>query len=526
MTEQAAFTLRGRNPDVLTCIANLSSDEVFTPPELANQILDTLTEAWAKGNEGANIWADPSIKFLDPCAKSGIFLREITKRLTNGLNEKIPDLQKRVDHILTNQVFGMGITNLTSLLARRSLYCSKHANGKHSISKSFSHIDGNIWFKSLEHKWESKKCKFCGAPKKFFDRSIGLETHAYAFIHTSDIRTRLTEIFGENMKFDVIIGNPPYQMTGGGGGFDSSIYHLFVEQAIRLEPRFLSMVIPSRWMAGGFGMDKFRADMLSSGKLKELVDYPVSKEVFPGVEIKAGICFFLWDHSHFGRANVTTVRGEKMIGPISRDLGEFDVFVRDYRAVEILKKVLAHKVPMVSEGLTAVEPFKWASNFSDYRDKPKVGDIPVYYIKNRKRGMGWVSRKQVEKNQNLIDKWKLLLPKGYGAGETIPHQILGLPIIAPSPSVCTGSFIFFHVSSEAEVKSFNSYYATKFFRFLVSLRKITQDAIRSTYAWVPQQSWDRTWTDEELYKQYNLSKEQIDYIESVIKPMNFEGDDE
>ena len=129
MNVQANFTLRGRNPDVLTCIANLSNDEVFTPPEFANRMLDTLAEAWAAGNDGANLWADKTVKFLDPITKSGVFLREITSRLNKGLEKEIPNLQKRVDHILTKQVFGIGITHLTSLLARRSVYCSKHASG-------------------------------------------------------------------------------------------------------------------------------------------------------------------------------------------------------------------------------------------------------------------------------------------------------------------------------------------------------------------------------------------------------------
>lgn len=144
MTEQASFALRGRNPDVLTCIANLSNDEVFTPPEFANRMLDTLAEAWAADHKGAELWANKSVKFLDPCTKSGVFLREITSRLTRGLAKKIPDLQERVDHILTKQVFGIGITQLTSMLARRSVYCTKHANGKHSIARGFKTQAGNI----------------------------------------------------------------------------------------------------------------------------------------------------------------------------------------------------------------------------------------------------------------------------------------------------------------------------------------------------------------------------------------------
>lgn len=192
LTEQVSFTLRGRNPDVLTCIANLSNDEVFTPPEFANRMLDTLAEAWAASHNGANLWADSAVKFLDPCTKSGVFLREITSRLNKGLEEEIPDLEGRVNHILTRQVFGIGITHLTSLLARRSVYCSKHANGQHSIAKTFTGEAGNIWFERLEHTWGEAKCRYCGAPRIIFDREAGLETHAYAFIHTDDIKTRFS----------------------------------------------------------------------------------------------------------------------------------------------------------------------------------------------------------------------------------------------------------------------------------------------------------------------------------------------
>jgi site-specific DNA-methyltransferase (adenine-specific) len=299
---KAEFTLRGFNPDVLTCIANLSNDEVFTPPVLANQMLDGLELAWAEANMGKSIWADPTVKFLDPFSKSGVFLREIVTRLTSGLVDEIPGLQERVDHILTRQVYGIGITTLTSLLARRSVYCSKFANGEFSIAKSFDREWGNIWFERTEHTWaggsttfwvdpltgqektvlEGGRCRYCGAPRHLFDRDTDAESHAYAFIHTDDVKTRMAELFGAEMQFDVIIGNPPYQMTGGAGGSsDSSIYHLFVEQAQRLEPRFLSMVIPSRWMAGGRGLDIFRAEMLNSGKIRELVDFADGERGIP-----------------------------------------------------------------------------------------------------------------------------------------------------------------------------------------------------------------------------------------------------
>jgi len=528
MSIQASFSLRGRNPDVLTCIANLSNDEVFTPPELANRMLDTLAEAWAAANGGANIWADKTVRFLDPCTKSGVFLREITSRLTKGLADEIPDLQKRVNHILTKQVFGIGITQITSLLARRSVYCSKHADGEHSIVKALGRDDGNIWFKRIEHTWGETKCKFCGAPQVILDRGNDLENYAYAFIHTDNIKSRLAEIFGGTMQFDVIIGNPPYQMKGGAGGSsDSSIYHLFVEQAQRLQPKFLSMVIPSRWMAGGRGLDEFRKEMLSSGHVRFLTDFPDSGEAFPGVQIKGGVCYFLWDTASTGSCKVTQIaNGVENIQP-KRTLGEFDIFVRDERALGILRIVRAKNEPSFAELVSNREPFKLESNFEGFHTTQKRGDINLYRITPGKRRVDWVARTEIEKNTQFIDSWKLFVPKAYGAGETVPHQILGKPIVAPPPSVCTGSYLVIPAISKEAALSIQSYYSTKFFRFLVSLRKITQDAFSHMYSWVPQQTWDRTWTDKALYKKYNLSEGQIDYIEAVIRPMdpNTDGDD-
>ncbi len=291
MSAQAGFALRGRNPDVLTCIANLSNDEVFTPPAFANQILDTLAEAWAADNDGADIWADKTLRFLDPFTKSGVFLREITSRLIKGLAGEMPNLEERVNHIVTKQVFGIGITHLTSLLARRSVYCSKDAQSKHSIAKGFANDAGNIWFERLEHMWADGKCKCCGAAQKALDRGPELETHAYAFIHTDGIKTRVAELFGDDMQFDVIIGNPPYQLDDGGYGKSAApIYQLFVEQAKKLEPRYMSLVIPARWFAGGKGLDEFRESMLADDRLRSIDDYLSAADVFPGVGLKGGVC--------------------------------------------------------------------------------------------------------------------------------------------------------------------------------------------------------------------------------------------
>jgi site-specific DNA-methyltransferase (adenine-specific) len=524
MTELASFSLRGRNPDVLTCIANLSNDEVFTPPEFANRMLDTLAEAWAASHNGANIWADKTVKFLDPCTKSGVFVREITSRLTKGLADEIPDLDERVNHILTKQVFGIGITNLTSLLARRSVYCSKHANGEHSIAKGFDSDAGNIWFERMEHTWANGKCTFCGAGQATYDRGNELETHAYAFIHTDNITTRVAELFGDDMQFDVIIGNPPYQLGSDGGTRDVPIYQHFVEQAKKLEPRYLSMIIPSRWMASGLGLSEFRQTMLGDRRMRELVDYPAASDVFPGVEVKAGVCYFLWDAAHNGDCSVTTSRGGEVIGPMARNLGEYDVFVRDGRAMSILRKVQKHAEPSINTILARDKEFGWTSNFDGFHEKERAGDLPLYYIRTMKRSVGYIGRKEVTKSAHLIDTWKVLVAKAYNGGDGIPHQILGKPLIAPSPSVCTQSFLFFSVDSEKAAGSLQSYYTTRFFRFLVSLRKITQDATHSAYTWVPIQKWNRTWTDEALYEKYGITKQEQAYIESQVRMLSLDND--
>ena len=426
---------------------------------------------------------------------------------------------------MTKQVFGIGITELTSLLTRRSVYCSKDANGIHSIARTFKNSDGNVWYERTEHTWVGPKCKYCSVRKDIFKREADRETYAYKFIHLDDVKVQVSELFGEQMKFDVVIGNPPYQMKDGAGGTsDSMIFHLFVEQAMKLEPRYLSMVIPSRWLAGGRGLDEFRKEMLGGKKLMNLVDYPVSKEVFSSVEVKGGICYFLMAPDYQGECNVTIVRGGESATSM-RQLDEFDVFVRDTRSVEILRKVRAFKEPSITELLSADTPFGLATNFADFHESERKNDVSLYYGKGGKRAPGFVSRAIIEKNKQLIDKWKVLVPKaGSDGGQKIPDSVLGKPWLCPPSSVCTQTFLAFFVETEDQAKSIESYYRTKFFRHLVSLRKLTQDALRPMYAWVPQQSWDEEWTDEKLYKKYKLSKDEIEFIERVIKPMELESD--
>jgi site-specific DNA-methyltransferase (adenine-specific) len=559
---RAELVLRGRNPDVLTCIANLSSDEVFTPPELANRMLDTLAEAWAANHDGANLWADPSVTFLDPVTKSGVFLREITSRLTHGLKDQIPDLKERVDHILTDQVFGIGITRLTTYMARRSVYCSKDAASEHSVVPSFRKAqssDGNIWFERTEHTWVggtervltadaagnqvekyiNGRCKYCGAGQKTLDRGEGFETHAYAFIHTTDVRARIAELFGDDMQFDVIIGNPPYQLADGGGSGTSAtpIYNLFVEQAKKLDPRLLTMVIPSRWFTGGKGLDDFRESMLSDNRLRSIDDYLIASDVFPGVALKGGVCYFLWDRDNPGPCRVTTRFKDEPPSTTTRPLLEpgVDVFIRYNKGLSILKKIVAvesgqtHSLALpigkrFDQLVSSRRPFGLDSTF-----KGKVlkgaNDVLVY----QNGGVGYMPRSSVTTGTHLIDNWKLYVgfaAPGTGNKDTYPHKIISTPFIGAPGSVSSETYLCIGpLDSKRDAESVLSYLSCRLTRFLILLHKPSHNTTRKVYTFVPTQEWDCIWTDGELYAKYRITDDEIAFIESMVRPMELSGSD-
>lgn len=535
---QASFSLRGRNPDVLTCIANLSNDEVFTPPEFANRMLDTLAQAWAADHGGANLWADRTVKFLDPCTKSGVFLREITSRLNKGLENKIPDLQARVDHILTKQVFGIAITHLTSLLARRSAYCSKHANGKHSIARSFKSGAGNIWFERLEHSWAGERCKYCGASQKTFDRGEDLESHAYTLIHTDYSRARVAELFGGDMQFDVVVGNPPYQLDDGGFGTSAApIYHLFVEQAKKLEPRYLSLVIPSRWFAGGKGLDEFRESMLADNRVRAIDDYLSAADVFPGVGLKGGICCFLWDRDNPGPCRVSTHFKDWPISTGSRPLLEkgVDVFIRFNEGLSILRKVVAVETGQATSLslpeskrfdrlVSSRKPFALDTTFKGRAAKRGPGDLLVY----QNGGTGYTPRSSITIGTNLIDKWKVYVGRaapGTGNRDTYPHKIISTPFVGQPESVCSETYLCIGpFESKSEAESVLSYLSCRLTRLLILLHKPSQDTTRKVYTFVPAQDWARQWTDAELYAKYGITDEEVAFIEKIVRPMELGSD--
>lgn len=539
MSRQAGFGLRGRNPDVLSCIANLSNDEVFTPPELANRMLDTLAEAWAQSHGGASIWADPDIRFLDPCTKSGVFLREITSRLNRGLAEQMPDVQKRVEHILTKQVFGIAITRITALLARRSLYCSKFANGKHSIVQSMMSESGHVWFERTEHSWVKGRCAHCGASVKTLDRGGEVETHAYAFIHADDIKAKLAEMFGGQMQFDVIVGNPPYQLDDGGAGASAvPIYDKFIEQAKQLQPRLLTMVIPARWYFGGRRLDGFREGMLKDSRLRKVIDYPDSRQVFNGVDVAGGVCYFLWNSEERGGCEVTSFRVPEAPTVVVRPLLEdgADVFIRNNESISILKKVMkvesGAEVLRLPEGrrfdqqVSTQKPFGLRTFFRGNSSRVLDSDVIV----RQAGGQAYAPRESIEVGRELIDKWKVFTSKSSAehAGQVDRsgmRRVLSFSGILPPGSVVTETYILLgSFDSQIEARNCMSYVCTKFFRFLIASRSSAQDLPRSAYAFVPSQDYKRKWCDADLYEKYGLSDADIQFIEATIKPMELEAD--
>jgi site-specific DNA-methyltransferase (adenine-specific) len=496
--------LQPSQPDILEVIANLSNDQVFTPPRVASAALNLLPE---------DVWGDSTLRWLDPGTKSGVFLREITKRLMVGLADEFPDETKRLGHILKNMVFGLATEEVTAMMSRRTLYCSKDASGGFSAIH-FANVGGNIWHQRAEHDFDDRgKCRECGGTSEQLEIA-GRDNKAYGFIH-ADGRQKIEEEM--DMKFDVIVGNPPYQMDADGGNRTIPLYNIFVDEAKRLNPKYVSMIIPSRWMAGGLGLNDFRSEMLGDQRLRKLSDFSKMELLFPGVDFEGGVCYFLWDRDNPGPCEVTYSQDKVTVGPQERDLGEFDIFVRDARGLAILEKVLAHKEPSFVDIVAADKEFGMTSNFSDFRKTKRSTDVALHYNRQGARLVGGMSRSAVPKSKELIDTWKVLIPEAYGERGTIPAYVLGPTLIAAPPSVCTQTYLFAFTDSETMAKSIDSYIQTRFARFLISLRKISQHATRGTYAWVPQQKWNKQWTDEALYKKYDITEGEQAFIAEMVR---------
>lgn len=513
--------LYGKNqvvPDVLDTIAHISDDRVFTPPTLVSHILDALPPT---------TWSNPNLKILDPVCKTGVFLRECARRFMLGLTDSFPDAHKRREHILRNMLYGLAVDEITSLMSRRTLYCASDATRQFNPKKPenchsaviFERPEGNILFPKVEHKFHPQTglCSDCGVSKSQYDRGADLESYAYPFLHID-----LAQAF-PNMKFNIIIGNPPYQMNDGEGGNGSSaipLYQKFIERAKTNDPDLLSFVIPARWYADGKGLDDFRKAMRTDTAISLLVDIPDSGDAFPGVEIKGGVCYFVRKKGHNGPTLTKTLTSGKVVSEIERDLSEFDVILRREEAARILRKVQSRVAKDMLNTLetfvSARKPFGLLANFKNFESKPFDGAVQIYANKN----IGWVSRDVIAVNQEWIDKQKVIVSKAYGAGESYPHQITGKPIVASTPSCCTETYLVVRIlEDEEQAQRFAAYMRTKIFRFLVSTRKTTQNMSRDKFKFVPDLPMTQEWDDEKLAAYFGLDEEDMTFISSMVREM-------
>lgn len=507
-----------KKPDILTCIANLSNYEVYTSPELVDKVLDLLPE---------DVWRDSSLRWLDPACKTGVFLRQIASRLMVGLREEFPDEEERRQHIFRNMLFGIAITDLTAMMSRRSLYTSKNANSDKSVAK-FDTPEGNISYDNRAHTYKNGSCIYCGNKEgDKLDRDETKERFAYKFIH-------LTEEEAKNMKFDIIVGNPPYQLNDGGHGASASpIYQLFVYQAKKIGPRYIAFIIPSRWFVGGKGLDSFRDEMLADRKIRKLVDYPNSADCFPGPEIKGGVCYFVRDEEYSGPCQCEIYHDNEIISSSKRYLNEggAGVFIRYPEMLSILKKVQAKHEETMDSIISSRKPYGLPTD--TFKNPKKYGLPYIYNHREEVSGAaikiyGLVSAKRVEKfvplgfpfthGQESITGWKVFIPNAYGGGEL--GEVIPDPILANPPSACTETFLRIgNWGDEESAKNCIIYIKTKFFRFLMSIKKTTQHTSKDTYSFVPLLDMKQEWDDRKLYERYELSQGEIDFIERNVREM-------
>lgn len=493
-----------RQPDILEVIANLSNNEVFTPPRVANEVLDLLP---------LRVWSDPSLRWLDPGSKTGVFPREITRRLMVGLAEAIPDENERLRHILREMVHAVAVTGMTAMMSRRSLYCSIHADSSFSVTQ-MSSPGGNVWHQRTEHSFNGRgRCEECGGTRDQLEID-GRDNHAYGFIH---LNGRNEILKGMGMKFDVIVGNPPYQQSDGGFGASASpIYQSFIDSAIALNPRFLLMIVPSRWFFGGKGLSDFRERMLSDRRIRKIVDFQDARTLFPDINLNGGVNYFLWDREHDGDCDVTTVDHLGTRETLSRRLDEHDVLVRPNAALSILRKVEAAGLSNFSRLVSSQRPFGFRTPYRGHQGVRPKTSVTIY----QNGGTAWVLRKEVVVSPEWVDSWKVFIPMATDGNETYPLPVLTEPIVAGPGTACTETYL--HIGpfeSERAAQAVAKYMKTRFFRFMLSLRKNTHHNSQEKFTFVPLMPMNRSWTDEDLYKRFGISQEEQDFIATQIREM-------
>ena len=542
--------------DILETINNVGNDEVFTPRKVCNKMLDCLPE---------EVWHNPNYKWLNPCSKNGMFEREIAIRLDVGLKDIIPDEIERRKHILRNMIYSIGLTKFTSNVARRTLYYCSQANRQCDGIKAedghyvngyaigngtwFDREEGNVLTPCTEHVFGSYgKCIYCGVSNKSrYVDSKQREQYVYEFIHidSDKLLEHLQDRFfkgDRNMKFDIIIGNPPYQLNDGGAQASARpIYQLFIEQAKSLEPKYICMITPSRWMTGGKGLDKFRLEMIKDTKISNLYDYIDASDVFPNVDIKGGVSYFLIDRDYEGECHIYSHTSNGVIESTRKLNSGDDIFIRDARLLQIKNKVAEKNDKWLNAIVSARKPYGLEAETMYNAHKyhlPAFSDTPIdggYTVlglnESQKRTFKYIPADYPlpkNKNDTNLNKYKVFIAEAYGSG--IVGEVPSNPVLGRPGELCTETFLEIGpFPSELEAGNMIKYIKTRFFRLLVGILKQTQHTTQKVYRFVPQQIFgensDIDWAqpvseiDKQLYSKYNLSEQDIDFIETEIKAM-------
>ena len=495
--------------------------EVFTAEREVNDMLDMVAQECRRIDS----------RFLEPACGDGNFLAEILRRKLGAAGKKYdesPSDYEKNAVLAASSIYGVDIMLDNIIRCRQRML--------EIWNEEYKAVCGNECGRKTQDdvKHIFEKNIVCGnalslmrADENGCDTKLPIVFSEWTAVSPAGLRQKdyvFSEILmdgavgDENvsgLKFDVIISNPPYQMNDGGAQASAKpLYHKFIQQAKKLNPRYLTMIVPSRWFAGGKGLDSFRNEMLHDTRICRLHDYPDASDCFPGVEIKGGVCYFLWDRDYCGECEVLTHSKGRIVSSMKRPLLEKDhgIFVRDNKAVEILKKVQKFGEDSFALVVSARKPFAFPTNFKDfYECRKNDSDLKIY----ANHSEGYIERKRVEKNQDWIARWKVLVPEAIGSGDTKTDRVN--PILAGPGEICTETYLVVGpCESKTEAENMIAYIQTRFFHFMLGLKKITQHTTSKVYEFVPQQDFSIRWTDKLLYEKYGLTDKEAEYVEALV----------
>lgn len=477
----------------------LGESEVITPKHICKDMIDMIDDADLRAV------MDSGKKVLDIAGKAGEFaLAVFEKYIALGYDKEA--LKDAIYTIPTSgityeftrmiyEILGLNVDNIASKFTSYSLLDVKDEDGDIDYDKIAALLKQNKPFNNIT------------------------------------MNDEITE-GDEIVNFDIVVGNPPYQLKDGSGGTnDAPIYQHFVESAHAVSPTISTLIMPSKWFTSGREhlLGEFRQRMLNNRSIQNMVVYSDFRDIFPDVNIKGGLCYYQYNSNYSGDCSYRLIQGGKS-SVCNRRLNEYDVLIQNPTLAAIVKKIANFEndgAGSVASIISNDTPFGIPTNPATSKKNPydvfnNASDdhnTQLFYLDRAKRKIAYINRNAVKKNAQHIDFHKVFIPAAYGAGEDFPHQIVGRPEYAGPNSVCSQTYLYATFQSEKEAKNFISYLKTKVFRALVWACRIEQHLPNKTYRFVPLQDFSKPWTDAELYAKYGLTEEEIAFIESMIKPM-------